>query len=320
MTTQTRGVHHADHVYAVLNNADSPARSAVAASWSRSLQHGLDPESALPPRRLDSQEFQRALERVGPLVDLAQDVLDRLFQSVGDAGCCVLLTDHEGVPLSRRGKPCDDSDFDKLGLWTGVMWNEECGGTNGIGTSLAEGRPLTIYRDEHFFTRNIGLSCTVAPIRDAKGEIVAALDVSNARRDHSEALMKLVANATQDAAQKIEYRYFRESFRHARILVAPDTARGPGGLIAVDRGDLIVGASYAARRAYGLTDAQLGRPVNDVLALSPEPMMDDLLAAERGAVQRALSRAGNNVTAAARLLGVSRATLHRKIARLGVPR
>ena len=311
--------HHADHIYAVLNNADSPARSAVAASWSRSLQHGLDPESNLPPRRLTNEEFQRATERVGPLVHLAQDVLDRLFQSVGDAGCCVLLTDNEGVPLARRSKACDDRDFSKVGLWTGVVWNEECGGTNGIGTSLLEGRPLTIYRDEHFFTRNIGLSCTVAPIRDGRGEIVAALDVSNARRDHSESLMKLVANATQDAAQKIESRYFRESFRHARILMAPDTVRGPGGLIAVDRGDLIIGASYAARRAYGLTDEQLGRPVNDVLAPSPEPG-DDLLAAERGAVQRALSRSDNNVTAAARLLGVSRATLHRKIARLGLSR
>jgi transcriptional regulator of acetoin/glycerol metabolism len=102
--------------------------------------------------------------------------------------------------------------------------------------------------------------------------------------------------------------------------MAPDTAHGPGGLIAVDRGDLIVGLSYAARRAYGLTDAQLGRPVNDVLAPSPEPAGDDFQAAERGAVQRALSRAGNNVTAAARLLGVSRATLHRKMARLGLSR
>lgn len=317
----TRMAHHADHIYAVLNNADSPARSAVAASWSRSLQHGLDPESNLPPRRLSSDEFKRAIERTGPLVSLAQDVLDRLFLSVGDAGCCVLLTDNEGVPLARRSTPCDDRDFSKVGLWTGVVWDEKCGGTNGIGTSLTEGRPLTIYRDEHFFTRNIGLSCTVAPIRDAQGEIVAALDVSNARRDHSEALMKLVANATQDAAQKIESRFFRECFRHARILMAPDTARGPGGLIAVDREDLVVGASYAARRAYGLTDEQLGRPVNDLLAPSAEPRSgDDLLAAERGAVQRALSRADNNVTAAARLLGISRATLHRKIVRLGLAR
>jgi transcriptional regulator of acetoin/glycerol metabolism len=103
--------------------------------------------------------------------------------------------------------------------------------------------------------------------------------------------------------------------------MAPDTARGPGGLIAVDREDLVIGASYAARRAYGLTDEQLGRPVNDLLAPSPEPKSDDdLLAAERGAVQRALSRADNNVTAAARLLGISRATLHRKIVRLGLSR
>ena len=119
----------------------------------------------------------------------------------------------------------------------------------------------------------------------------------------------------------IEARCFRETFRNARIVLAPDTARGPGGLIAVDHEDLIIGASFAARRAYGLTEAQLGRPVNDVLPLLPGGAPgDDLAAAERGALQRALSRAQGNVTAAARLLGVSRATLHRKIARLGLSR
>jgi transcriptional regulator of acetoin/glycerol metabolism len=313
--------HHADHVYAVLSETALPAQSAVAASWFRSLKHGLDPERRLPPRRLDPAEFQRAIEKSGPLVRLAQDSLDRLFLSVGDAGCCVLLTDRDGVPLDRRGKACDDRDFLKLGLWTGMVWDEASEGTNGIGTGLTEGRPLTIHRDEHFLTRNIGLSCTVAPIRDARGNIVAALDVSNARKDHTAGVMKLVAAATHEAAQKIEARCFRETFRNARIVLAPDTARGPGGLIAVDHEDLIVGASFAARRAYGLTEAQFGRPVNDVLPLLPGGAPgDDLAAAERGAVQRALSRAQGNVTAAARLLGISRATLHRKIARLGLSR
>jgi len=46
----------------------------------------------------------------------------------------------------------------------------------------------------------------------------------------------------------------------------------------------------------------------------------ELRDAERAVVQRALARASGNVAAAARLLGVSRATLHRKLNRLEMSR
>lgn len=320
---ETRKAHHADRIYSVLSDHTAAAQSSVAASWSRSLkQYGLDPELNRPPRQLTRAELDQAFERIAPLAHLAQETLDRLFQSVGDAGCCVMLTDRDGVPMDRRGKAGDDLDFRNLGLWTGMVWSEASEGTNGVGTSLTEERPLTIHRDQHFMTRNISLSCSVAPIWDARGRIAAALDVSICRADLTPAMLKLIAAATCEAAHRIEARCFKEAFRGARILLGPDTGRGTGGLIAVDREDLVIGANHAARRAYGLTDELLAHPfpAGDILALEPDGPAESLATAERGAVQRALSRARGNVSAAARLLGISRATLHRKIARLGLDR
>lgn len=315
--------HHADRVYSTLSDGAATAQSAVAASWSRSLmKYGLDPNHARPPRRLDEHEFDTTFERMEALVRLAQATLDRLFQAVGEAGCCVLLTDRDGVPLDRRGAAGDDADFLDLGLWTGMVWSEASEGTNGVGTCLAEGRALTIHRDQHFLTRNIGLSCTVAPIWDAQGKLAAALDVSTCRSDLTPALLKLVAAATAEAAQRIEACHFRESFRHARIVFGRETGRGAGGLLAVDREDLVVGANRAARLTYGLTDEQLAQPFPAEDLLTGDTVISDgaLSAAERGAVQRALSRARGNVSAAARLLGISRATMHRKLTRLGLER
>ncbi|GGC89546.1 GAF domain-containing protein [Chelatococcus reniformis] len=316
-------VHHADRIFTALRDGAATAQSALAASWSRSLRtYGLDPDHSRPPRRLSESEFGTAFERTESLTRLAQPVLDRLFQSVGEAGCCVLLTDRDGVPLDRRGVAGDDADFLRLGLWTGMVWSEASEGTNGVGTCLAEGRPLTIQRDQHFLTRNIELSCTVAPIWDARGKLVAALDVSTCRADQTPATLRLIAAATREAAQRIEAGHFRQTFHHARIVLGQDTDCGPGGLLAVDREDLVVGASRAARVAYGLTDAQLARPLPaaDVLRGEAAEPAEDLAAAERGALQRALSRTRGNVAAAARLLGVSRATMHRKLARLGLDR
>ena len=46
----------------------------------------------------------------------------------------------------------------------------------------------------------------------------------------------------------------------------------------------------------------------------------DYATAERGAIQRALAHNGGNVSAAATDLGISRATLHRKLKRLSFSR
>ena len=116
--------HHAERIYATLCDGASAAQSAVAASWSRSLtKHGLDPEIRRPPTRLEQHEFDVAFERMELLARLAQTTLDRLFQSVGEAGCCVLLTDRDGIPIDRRGVAGDDADFRRLGLWTGTVWS-----------------------------------------------------------------------------------------------------------------------------------------------------------------------------------------------------
>lgn len=314
-----RGVNpgaHADRVQAAIES-DAPARSALAASWRRSSTlHRLDPADRKPPRRLSEGELRAARERVEHLVHAAQGSLDRLFQAVGGVGCCILLADRDGVPVDRRGAAADDPTFEGWGLWTGAVWSEAAEGTNGIGTCIVEQRPLSIHRDQHFFTRNTDLSCTTAPIFDHEGRLAAALDVSSCRADLTEAFIGLIAVAVQDAARRIEAETFRLAFPDARVLVAPGTDKNGGGLIAIDGDELVIGATRAARQALGLTDENLARPVPvaDLFGI----VDGDLGAAERGVLQRALARAGGNASAAAQALGISRATLYRKLNRLGL--
>jgi transcriptional regulator of acetoin/glycerol metabolism len=304
---------HAERVLAVLNDG---AATPLAASWRRSLtQHHLDPENRKPPETLSGNELREAQERMGPLLFAAQDNLDALFQAVGDGGCCVLLTNAEGVPVDRRGVAADDPVFRRWGLWNGAVWSEAREGTNGIGTCITEQRVLTIHRDQHFHTRNIGLSCTVAPLFDPTGRLAGALDVSSCRPG-LEGLTGLVERAVTDAARRIEARAFREAFPGARIVLLPDTGadRASVPMLAVDGDDVVIGASRAARQALKLTDETLKRGL-------PSPdRSTDLDEAERAAVRRALTQAGGNVSAAAGLLGLSRATLNRKLKRLDLAR
>jgi hypothetical protein len=187
--------HHADQVQATVARG-SAATSAVVASWRRSSKfHRLDPAECNQPRRLGQAEFDLARQQIEPVVRAAQSNLDRLFLAVGGVGCCVLLADRNGVPVDRRGAASDDETFKAWGLWTATVWSEECEGTNGIGTCLAEQRALTVHRDQHFYARNTLLSCTSAPIYGHEGSLAAALDVSSCRADRMEENLDLLALA-----------------------------------------------------------------------------------------------------------------------------
>lgn len=307
---------HADRV--AEQSRSKSATSALAASWRRSIvKHGLDPADHRRPEQVSLPELTARREAMEQFLRLAAPQLDQLYNLVCLSGCNVLLTDVDGVVLDQRINDADAAQFREWGLWQGATWSEAAQGTNGIGTCLVEGRQVTIHRDEHFHTRNIGMSCMDAPIWGPDGRLLAALDVSSARADQTEHYNRLISAQVAQTARAIEALFFRASFPGARIVLAMDDNPDAAMLLAVDQDDLAIGATRAARRALGLEREGTiqPRPAADLLGRN-----DDLSGfdkAERAAVARALARAGGNVSAAARALGIGRATMYRRMSRFG---
>lgn len=303
---------HEDRIAAALA-AGKAARSPIVASWARSMQmHGLDPARGAAHERLSERELAELIEALGPVLAAARPTVERLFSAVSDLGACVIVANAQGIPLLRYGRRAQDGDFARVGLWTGTLWSEASAGTNGIGTCLAEGRPVVIHRDQHFLAANTGLTCASAPIHAAEGELVGVLDVSFAREPVGSGVAGLVSHAVCEAARKVEADLFHARFPRARMVMVPGTERGIGALLAVDADDLVIGATRAARQHLGLSgDLQRApRPLADVLGVDAHDHPED---GERAVLARALARAGGNMSAAARALGLSRATLHRKL-------
>ena len=308
------------HEDRVAQASQSPAAvSRLAASWRRSMvKHGLDP--ARPPqlRRLSARELAERRERLDGFIAVARPQLDHLFQLVCPTGCNVLLTDASGIVLEQRMNESDLATFRDWGLCAGADWSEPAEGTNGIGTCLAEGRQVTIHRDEHFYARNTGLSCMDAPIWGPDGRLLAALDVSSARADQTERYNRLIGAQVAQTARAIEAVFFRASFPEARIIVASEDNCDATVLLAVDKDDIVIGASRGARHVLGLTPADIARGVvaSDLIDMQ----CDTPGVAECGVLRRALVRNRGNVTAAARELSISLATMKRKIRQHGLDR
>jgi AraC-like DNA-binding protein len=138
------------------------------------------------------------------------------------------------------------------------MWSEAMEGTNGIGTCIAEERPVTVHRGQHFRSRHIDLSCSGAPVFDVDGRLTAVLDVSAVDPQLSERAHALTGALTATAARAISARIFRERFRREWIVaVSPIEDGEPGMLLAVEGNQRIVGANRAARTSLLLDDQRL---------------------------------------------------------------
>lgn len=316
-----REAHHVEKVIRVVESGSDAARSPLAASWRRSMEHhGLDPANDKAPYLIECSELARRRDELGRLLAMATPKLDELFALVGASGCGVLLTDATGIVLDLRCTDADAATFRDWGLHPGADWSEAREGTNGIGTCLAERRRVTIHREDHFLARNTVLSCMDAPIFGTDGHVLAALDVSSARVDETEGFNRLLSAAVSHCAQTIENYHFRSTFPDARIVVADPDGADATALLAVDEDDLVIGATRAARRVFGLdpTGPVKPRPTVDLFGRRGGPTGFER--AERAAVVRALVRANGNVSQAARVLGIGRATLYRQMRRLGIER
>ncbi|MBW0157895.1 GAF domain-containing protein [Sedimentimonas flavescens] len=324
MTSHNRNAarNHVEIVRSVVASSAALGRAGFAASWRRSMiHHKLDPGQHRPLERLSQPEMRVRREESGLLVQIAAPVLDRLARAACDAGCSVLLSDADGLVLDERVRDGDRGHFHASNLVPGSDWSEGAEGTNGIGTCLAEGRPVVVWRDQHFRSTNTGLTCMGAPVFGASGELAGVIDVSSARADMTEGYARLVALTVQDAAQRIEADLFRASYEGARILSTGAGESAPQGvmLLALDRDDLVIGATRAARRHLGIEENQIGRlPANDLFDLGRRETLSGLDEAQRAAMARALARNGGNVSAAARDLGIGRATFYRKAKALGL--
>jgi transcriptional regulator of acetoin/glycerol metabolism/AraC-like DNA-binding protein len=250
---------HDEHVFSVAEGAPpGPDIEELSISWQRSAKHGVDPIDSNAPRVLTPYELKDFREPLGHLILSAQEEIDRLFKVVREAGYTVLFCDTAGVAVEHRGEDSEASRFEHWGTWLGGVWSEEIEGTNGIGTCIAEERPVTVHRSQHFRSRHMSLSCSGAPIFGVDGSLLAVLDVSAIDPGRSEQAHALTGALTVNSARAIEERFFREHFyREWIVAVAPADEGLPGMLLAVDGDQRVVGANRVARTSLLLDDRGL---------------------------------------------------------------
>ena len=272
-------VEHEKHVLSVLSSS-GPLTDILAPddfvidSWRRCTdKFGLSPSSRPEYEVLENQVLIQTREQYSEFLDVADEECRDLYEQTKQSGYVIVLTDTNGVILTRVGDPALDEDFKRLNLRPGAVWMEQRHGTNGMGTCLHTGMPTIIHAGDHFFSDYSGMTCTATPIRDPHGNVMAVLDATSFRAEGSKRGQIHTRALVQMAANFIEYRYFQRYFRDAAVLGFHPRSEflgvGTESLLALDKDGGIIGANTSALNQLEIDDRRelVGKQLTEVFSL-----------------------------------------------------
>jgi sigma-54 dependent transcriptional regulator, acetoin dehydrogenase operon transcriptional activator AcoR len=207
---------HASHVVdAVRSGFHEQTNDMVMRSWSRCLnEYRLSPDKPREPSVIAPVELEERCERHADVIDCARYEMTTLYQQLADSESAVVLTDTDGVIVHMVSSPEFAAEVAPLGLRVGGKWSEAEAGTNGMGTCLVAATPVSVRREDHFFTQFTQLTCSAVPVFDPAGQIVAVLDVTSRSILMQQHLLVLLGMT----ARMIENRLIDQRFRGAHPL------------------------------------------------------------------------------------------------------
>ena len=249
--------------------------------------------------------------------------------------------------------PIDRSDRRaELITRVGVDLSEKSVGTTAISAALRELQPVWLHRGEHFFNDTSAYSCAGAPLFGPDGHCVGMLDLTGVEAAERPELRHLATHAARRIENTLLLQRTHRLLLRLNwpgLLLGDDS----DGLISLDADGRVCAANRAARQLLPMLNTQgmelhgrdlfampwetlfdqarrgeiievplwsglrlqarpelVGRSAGTTRASSPTLPLRDM---ETSLIRKAVEEARGNVALAARSLGISRATVYRKL-------
>jgi sigma-54 dependent transcriptional regulator, acetoin dehydrogenase operon transcriptional activator AcoR len=324
-------------------------------SWRRCLANGQRPEQRVAFDVVPAQAARRTEEANHALLQAARPVLDKLGRAIANSRYFAILTNAQGVVIDVDGPIDRKDRRAQLITRVGVDLSERAVGTTAIGAVLAELQPVWLHRGEHFFDDTSVYSCAGAPLFGPEGQCVGMLDLTGidaAERPELKHLVSQSARSIENALvlSRPHCLLLRLNWpgraiggdgdglvcldADGRVASANGTARAMISQLAMPGTanahcselfampwEMLFDASgrdfpmevplWSGLTLHMLAQAPGASPARPLAAGSRLPLKD----LETAMIRRAVDEAHGNVMQAARMLGISRATVYRKLGR-----
>ena len=172
-------------------------RPVIADSWLRCRKLDISPHEERARSVISTEEIEAKLHHEN-LGLSGKNVLDRMAQTVEGTGHTIVLADNSGSILYSVGHRKVQDHLEKINFRPGGGWNENMVGPNGIGTTLALGRPELIMGSEHFCQGWQPWVCYGAPIYNpGNHSVLGCIDITGPADKVCVEAMALAISITQ---------------------------------------------------------------------------------------------------------------------------
>jgi sigma-54 dependent transcriptional regulator, acetoin dehydrogenase operon transcriptional activator AcoR len=318
-------------------------------SWLRCLEAGHQPEDRAVFQAASAELRNRLKEEHQALIAASQPVMEQLAKAIVNTQYFAILTDKNGIVLSASGA-YDKSDRRASQITTaGTNLSELAIGTTAIGAALAEQRAVWLHRGEHFLAGNHIYSCAGVPIFGTQNQCLGMLDLTGIEVPERRELLHLATRCAKDIQNALLNRGVRSAkgWKTLRLQwLGSDFDNTNDGLISFDSDGNTTGFNTMAlhwlpdlattpiqhcEALFSMTSNQFfaalhGNPVATLALWSGIQVKaqwqagtisanheSSLRHVEAELISKAIAATKGNVAVAAEKLGISRATLYRKL-------
>ncbi|SEI94919.1 Transcriptional regulator of acetoin/glycerol metabolism [Arthrobacter sp. yr096] len=167
----------------------------IVRSWRRSISSAA--ESAAP-QRFREVDTDTLLGRA------AVPVLDRWQHQLADTGTTLFLSDRGGSIVDRRASDSSERQrLDNLHAAEGFDYSEDSIGTNALGTSMVEKRPVFVKGSQHYSDALAANACAAAPIYTPAGLVVGSIALGSPVEAANPIMLSLAREISQQIAERL---------------------------------------------------------------------------------------------------------------------
>ncbi|MEH7249033.1 sigma 54-interacting transcriptional regulator, partial [Neobacillus niacini] len=167
-------------------------------------------------------EFESILEQNVLLLNIAEKIIKDLIDKNANNLFSIFITNREGILLTTTGTDPLNRKFQTL-YQPGTNWAEFSAGTNAIGTSLYEKKPMQVFAGEHYCKMNHSLVGSAAPICDPfTKEPLGVLCLARFKDLVNAKDIYIVLNRKQHIEQMIRTKLVNENYLNLNSLLQSD--------------------------------------------------------------------------------------------------
>jgi len=249
-------------------NTTSPVlqKAYIAHSHERCRRLGVDQGRVYSAHILSDAQLFDKLESKRELVLVAEPFLNQLYDFVRGSNFFSMLTDADGCILSMLGDESILGEAFALRMSPGAYMDEPSIGTNAMGTCLVEGEPVQVSGDEHYIRAYHRWTCSGAPIRDADGTIVGAIDLTGYSENVHPHTLGMVVAAADAMGRMLEVRRYNDELLVSNSYLEAMLDSITAGIVSIDQNGAVKTANTHAAEMFGFQeDALLSMHASDLL-------------------------------------------------------